>query len=93
MITILLIVPRFIIYNSLFSTSSGSGRPKVSRNTILFTRTQAERERIITEKIAIILVDSDGPVDVGPEMKLCSRDLKSSFLRNHRDVVCLLLFS
>lgn len=61
-----------------------SSRSKSSRNTILFTRSQEERERIITEKVAIILVETDDQ-DIKIETKTRTANLKSRFLRKYRD--------
>jgi len=66
-------------------------RPK-DRNTILFSRSQTERERIITEKVAIILVDCDGLYsDPILASSFGHYEPKSKFLRNIRDEVCTLV--
>lgn len=60
-----------------------------NRNTILFSRSQAERERIITEKVAIILIDSDGQNSDSIPPASCYFEPKSKFLRNIRDKVLI----
>lgn len=76
-------------YSLIFS---GNSRSKILRNKILFTRSQEERERIITEKVAIILVETDDQ-DIKMETRTRAANLKSKFLRQYRDEVRIMIFT
>lgn len=68
-------------------------RTKQNRNTALFTRTQEERERIITEKVAILLID-DNDQNCPPKVEDIpeSSTFKSRYLNKHRDEVSFISY-
>lgn len=63
-------------------------------NSLLFKQTKEDRDQRITEKVAMILIDSDS-TDASPEelknLNYCSSTkLKSKYLNNIRNVVSVL---
>lgn len=66
---------------------SGKSKGTVKKTPALLTRTSEERQRIITEKVAMVLMEevASGEDEVSKEI-----DVKSTFLQECVDEVCVL---